>query len=68
MLMLLAKATKLEETPTISLYFLDSPKKCNFNDNVILVARITGKAWNVPKFGTIIVTEDPISPLAQVRT
>ena len=63
MLMLLAKATELEETPTISLYFLDTPKKCNFNNNVIPIAHIAGKAWNVPKSDTVIVTEDPISPL-----
>ena len=68
MLMLLAKAIELKETSTISLYFLNSPEMCNFNDNVIPVARIAGKAWNVPKSGTVIIIEDPISPLPQVKT
>ncbi|KAM3744604.1 hypothetical protein ACB098_06G065200 [Castanea mollissima] len=48
----LAKATELEKTPTISLYFHDTPKKCNSNVKVIPVAHIAGKAWNVPKSGT----------------
>ncbi|KAM3696781.1 hypothetical protein ACJW31_06G064500 [Castanea mollissima] len=59
----LAKATELEKTPTISLYFHDTPKKCNSNVKVIPVAHIAGKAWNVPKSGTgtVIVSEYPIT-------
>ena len=57
----LAKATVLEKTPTISLYFHDTPEKCNSNVKVIPVAHIAGMAWNVPKSDTVIVTEYPIT-------
>lgn len=57
----LAKATELEKTPTISSYFHDTLEKWNSNVKVIPVANIAGKAWNVPKFGTVIVSEYPIT-------
>nr|XP_023879061.1 dirigent protein 1-like [Quercus suber] len=56
----LAKATEPKKA-TLSLYFHDAPDRCDSNVKVIPVTRIAGKAWNVPKTGTVIVTEDLIT-------
>ena len=56
----LAKATEPKKT-TLSLYFHDTPDRCDSNVKVIPVTRIAGKAWNVPTTGTVIVTEDLIT-------
>ena len=56
----LAKATEPKKT-SLSLYFHDTPDRCDSNFKVIPVTRIAGKAWNVPNTGTVIVTEDLIT-------